>query len=290
MELIDYLRDEIVEEANLGYISPDERDRRLKAFDNAYENAGQSNPGETPASYPGRYEDSDDSLFTSEIYIKSNPTDVRAYLAKPKHPGMLPGVLVIHENKGLTPHIEDVTRRLAREGFVAVAPDLLSRRGGSNAFSEPSQATAALSTIRGYELDEDLLAVISYLVENDSVQSDKLGAIGFCFGGGMVWRLATREPRLKAAVPFYGVNPAIKYVPQIQASVLAIYGELDERINAGIDEIVDAMEINYKIFEKIIYPGAQHGFHNDTNPDRYHPQGAQQAWQKTLDWLHRWLA
>ena len=295
MELIDYLRDEIVEEANLGYISPDERDRRLNAFDSTFENGvsskpGVEQPGEKSASSPGKYEDSDDSLFASEIYIKSNSTDVRAYLAKPKLPGALPGVLVIHENKGLTPHIEDVTRRLAREGFVAIAPDLLSRRGGSNAFSEPSEATAALSTIRGYELDEDLLAVISYLVENDSVQSDKLGAIGFCFGGGMVWRLATKEPRLKAAVPFYGVNPAIKYVPQIQASVLAIYGELDERINAGIDEIVNAMDANHKIFEKIIYPGAQHGFHNDTNTDRYHPQAAQQAWQKTLDWLHRWLA
>lgn len=295
MELNDYLRDEILEEADLGYISPEERDRRLNVFDSAsggqmpYSPITQVPSGQDLA-HQSEAVGSDLELFTSEINIKGNSSEVRAYLAKPKQSKALPGVLVIHENKGLTPHIEDVTRRLAREGFVAVAPDLLSRRGGSSTYSQPSEATAALGTIRGYELDEDLSAVVSYLSESDSVQANKIGAIGFCFGGGMVWRLATKDPRLKAAVPFYGLNPQIKYVPEIHASVLAIYGELDNRINAGIEEITTAMELNKKIFEKVIYPGAQHGFHNDSNIDRYHPQAAQQAWQQTIQWLHRWLS
>ncbi|NNN18291.1 MAG: dienelactone hydrolase family protein [Acidimicrobiaceae bacterium] len=296
MALNDYLRDEILEEADLGYISQEEKDRQLATFDGAkggdrpeiYRTpvmSAQGSAAKNPLSAP----DTDPKVVTTRVTANGYQSDVFAYLAKPTEGAALPGVVVLHENKGLTPHIEDVTRRLAREGFVAIAPDLLSRRGGTSQFSSPIDATSALKTIRGYELDEDLNAVISLLACDANVDPEKIGVIGFCFGGGVAWRLVTKDPRIKAAVPFYGVNPPIKYVPEITASVLAIYGELDDRINSGIDEITAAMELSNKTFEKIIYPGARHAFHNDTNPDRYHPEAARQAWQQALAWLRRWL-
>ncbi|TAN20378.1 MAG: dienelactone hydrolase family protein [Actinomycetota bacterium] len=297
MALSDYLRGEILEEAELGYISREERDRQLAALETS-ELAGDTGSGEVAAmverSSSGENQNSiaDDyhDISVARVTAKSSESDVLAYLSKPREGRGLPGIVVIHENKGLTPHIEDVTRRFAREGFAAIAPDLLSRRGGTSNFASPSDATSALRSIRGNELDEDLMAVVSLLAGDASVQQERIGVVGFCFGGGMAWRLATRDPRIRAAVPFYGVNPNLKYVPNIQAKVLAIYGELDQRINAGINEISEAMEFNKKTFEKVIYAGAQHGFHNDTNPDRYHPVAAREAWLRTLEWLRVWLA
>ena len=292
MALSDYLREEILEEADLGYISAVERDHRLAVFDG--EKNGSSTQKKTPTTSnasgsknPGL--DTDPNLYTAMVSAKGERSDVLGYLAKPHEATSLPGVVVIHENKGLTPHIEDVARRFAREGFVAIAPDLLSRKGGTSRFASPTDATAALRDIPSAELDEDLMATVSLLASDPSVNPESIAVVGFCFGGGMAWRLVTKDSRIKAAVPFYGVNPNLKYVPKIEAAVLAIYGELDERINAGIDDITQAMENANKTFKKIIYPGAQHAFHNDANPDRYHPQAARQAWQETLDWLRQWM-
>lgn len=294
MELNDYLRDEILEEADLGYISVKERDRRLKAFDSALNGQLAGGVGTALLSAQtstgnGKPEAVDTDIVTIRGKAKGKDSDVLTYLAKPKEGAALPGVIVIHENKGLVPYVEDVARRLAREGFVAVAPDLLSRRGGTGAFADPADATTALGTISKDELVEDLIAAVSYLASDDSVQPERIGVIGFCFGGGMAWKLITKDSRLKAAVPFYGPNPPLEDVPDIKASVLAIYGGLDDRINAGIDDIVSAMEQNGKEFEKIVYPGAQHAFHNDTNPDRYHPEAAAASWERALEWLRRWL-
>ncbi|MDA8080280.1 MAG: dienelactone hydrolase family protein [Actinomycetota bacterium] len=294
MELYDYLRDEILEEADLGYISPEEADRRVKAFENAF--SGQPAGGVRTAllnaqtsTKSSRVEAADSDIVTIRGTAKGKDSEVLTYLAKPKEGAALPGVIVIHENKGLVPYIEDVARRLAREGFVAVAPDLLSRRGGTGAFADPADATSALGTIGRDELVEDLIACVSCLASDGSVQPERIGVIGFCFGGGMAWRLITKDSRVKAAVPFYGPNPPLEDVRDINASVLAIYGGLDDRINAGIDDIVSAMAQNSKEFEKIIYPGAQHAFHNDANPDRYHPEAAVAAWERALEWLRRWL-
>ncbi len=294
MELKDYLRDEILEEADLGYISQEERDRRLRVFDDATSGnlAYQADPAVLSTQSPkasAQVDAADSQIVTTRPVAKGKDADVLTYMAKPKEGKGLPGVVVIHENKGLVPYVEDVARRLAREGFVAVAPDLLSRRGGTGAFSEPAEATSALGTIGRDELVEDLIAAVSMLAADDSVQPERIGVIGFCFGGGMAWRLITKDSRIKAAVPFYGPNPPLEDVPNIQASVLGIYGGLDDRINAGIDEIVDAMNKSGKVFEKIVYPGAQHAFHNDDNPDRYHPEAAVQAWERALEWLRRWM-
>ena len=289
MELKDYLRDEILEEADLGYISPEERNRRLAVFDNASNGSMMAVPSAQAAGNAAQAEAADSDILTSRPAAHGKESEVMTYMAKPKSGTGLPGVVVVHENKGLVPYVEDVVRRLAREGFVAVAPDLLSRRGGTGSFSEPAEATSALATISREELVDDLIATVSLLATDDSVQPERIGVIGFCFGGGMAWRLITKDSRIKAAVPFYGPNPPLEDVPDINASVLAIYGGLDDRINAGIDEITAAMEQNDKVFEKIIYPGAEHAFHNDANPDRYHPEAAAQAWQRALEWLRRWL-
>ncbi|NNN18459.1 MAG: dienelactone hydrolase family protein [Acidimicrobiaceae bacterium] len=294
MELQDYLRDEILEEADLGYISEEERNRRLTVFDKALASAMSDHlvaaklSAETSAKET-QVEVVDGNIVAWRARAKGNEADVLAYCAKPKEGRSLPGVIVIHENKGLVPYVEDVARRFAKEGFVAVAPDLLSRRGGTQAFADPADATTALGTIGREELVEDLISAVSLLAADESVQADRIGVVGFCFGGGMAWRLITKDSRLKAAVPFYGPNPPLEDVPNIAAKILAIYGGLDERINAGIDEIEAATTEHKKVFEKIIYPGAQHAFHNDTNPDRYHPEAAVDAWQHTLQWLRRWL-
>ena len=292
MALSDYLREEILEEADLGYISAEERDRRLAVFDGEKNGSSTQKKAPTTSNASGSKNpglDTDPNLYTAMVSAKGERSDVLGYLAKPHEATSLPGVVVIHENKGLTPHIEDVARRFAREGFVAIAPDLLSRKGGTSRFASPTDATAALRDIPSAELDEDLMATVSFLASDPSVNPNNIAVVGFCFGGGMAWRLVTKDSRIKAAVPFYGVNPNLKYVPKIEAAVLAIYGELDERINAGIDDITQAMENANKTFKKIIYPGAQHAFHNDANPDRYHPQAARQAWQETLDWLRQWM-
>ena len=293
MALSDYLREEILEEADLGYISTEERDRKLAVLDGRMNSSGAHKEALMSAEPSGSKDpefETDPNLYTAMVSAKGERSDVLGYLAKPNQATSLPGVVVIHENKGLTPHIEDVARRFAREGFVAIAPDLLSRKGGTSRFATPTDATAALRDIPSGELDEDLMATVSFLASDASVNPENIAVVGFCFGGGMAWRLVTKDTRIKAAVPFYGVNPNLKYVPEIEAAVLAIYGELDERINAGIDEITQAMEKANKTFKKIIYPGAQHAFHNDTNRDRYHPQAARQAWQQTLDWLRQWMS
>lgn len=290
MELKDYLRNEIVEEASLGYISEEERNRRLEAFDRmATTTADPANSKPVldivATSSLGSPELIEGNVVTYRLVAQAGQNQVLNYLAKPHNPGRYMGVLVIHENKGLVPYIEDVSRRLARDGFVAMAPDLLSRRGGTGSFSSPEDVTAALATIDRDELVEDLMASVSLLQSNESVDPEKIGVIGFCFGGGMAWRLITRDSRISRAVPFYGPNPPIEDVHAIAAQVLAIYGGLDDRINAGIPEIEKAMNDSGKIFEKIVYQGAQHAFHNDANPDRYHPEAAEQAWEKAVSWL-----
>lgn len=205
----------------------------------------------------------------------------------PDAAGARPAVVVVHENKGLQPYVREVARNLAGHGYVAVAPDLLVRAGGTEKFETEDSAVAALGKLDHGVLAADLKATVAFVRGLPGVDGERIGAIGFCFGGGMVWRLVTIEPCVGAAVPFYGRNPALTAVPQIQAAVLAIYGELDERINGGIGDIEAAMAENGKTFSKIIYPGAQHAFHNHLNPRRYHPEAAAAAWTECLAWLDK---
>ena len=209
------------------------------------------------------------------------------YLARPSQDGSFPVILVCHENRGLTAHIEDVTRRLAMAGYVALAVDLLSRQGGSAQVGE-SNVPGALGNIDPGQFVSDFRSGWAYLQEQPYAEAERVGMVGFCFGGGVTWLMAVEMPELKAAVPFYGPPPPEEDLPRIQAAVLAIYGELDGRITDTAERIEAAMLANGKIFEKEIYPGADHAFHNDTS-SRYHPEAAMAAWARTLDWFGRYV-
>jgi carboxymethylenebutenolidase len=209
------------------------------------------------------------------------------YLARPKGDGPFPVVLVCHENRGLTEHIRDVARRLAKAGYVALAVDLLSRQGGTEAVGS-GNVPGALGNTSPDQFVQDFLSGWQYLQSQPYAQAELVGMVGFCFGGGVTWLMATRMPELKAAVPFYGPHPAVADVPNINAAVLGIYGELDQRINQGIPAIEAAMQQNNKIYEKVIYPGADHAFHNDTG-SRYNADAAQDAWARTLEWFGKYL-
>jgi len=197
-------------------------------------------------------------------------------------------VVVIHENRGLLEHFKDVARRLAKIGYVAIAPDLASHQGGTARYSDPAQVTAILGQTSTEQMVEMLNSGVLYLQSQTSVRRDRIGAMGYCFGGGMVWRLATRNADLKAAAPYYGSNPPLEDVPKIKAAVLAVYGEQDTRINAGIPAIRDALQKASVPHEIVVYPNADHAFFNDTGT-RYQAKAAQAAWQRTLAWYERYL-
>jgi carboxymethylenebutenolidase len=229
----------------------------------------------------------DPAVIAIDIQIPAADTNLIGYLARPSTESVAPVILVCHENRGLTPHIQDVTRRVAKAGYVGLAVDLLSRQGGSASLGE-SNVPGALGNISPDQFVEDFKSGWLYLQDQDFADASNVGMTGFCFGGGVTWRVATQMPELLAAVPFYGPHPPLEDVPNIHAAILAIYGELDSRIDAGIPEIEQAMMANNKTYEKIIYPNADHAFHNDTG-SRYNPDAAKDAWQHTLAWFDKYV-
>ncbi|MGH2520925.1 MAG: dienelactone hydrolase family protein [Anaerolineales bacterium] len=225
--------------------------------------------------------------MAAPIEFRGEGATLLGYLARPNVDSPFPVVLVCHENRGLTEHIRDVARRLAKSGYVALAVDLLSRQGGSDAVGSDN-VPGVLGNTSPDQFVADFVSGWNYLTTLPFADAPRVGMVGFCFGGGVTWRVATRMPELKAAAPFYGPHPLVEDVPNINAAVLAIYGELDQRINEGIAAIEAAMQQNNKIYEKVIYPGADHAFHNDTG-SRYNPEAAQDAWARTLEWFGRYL-
>ncbi len=204
---------------------------------------------------------------------------MRGYFARPaKAAGKLPGVLVIHENRGLNPYIEDVARRLAVEGYVAFAPDALTPVGGYP--GDEDKARELFAKQDGKKRIEDLVAGAGVLKAHPE-SSGKIGTVGFCFGGGICNLLAVRLPDLAASVPFYGVQVPATDVPKIKAPLLIHYAENDERINAGWPAYETALRANGVKYQTHFYPGTQHGFHNDTTP-RYDEAAAKLAWSRTL--------
>jgi len=211
---------------------------------------------------------------------------IKGYLARPAKDGKVPVVLVIHENRGLNPYIEDVARRFALANFVAFAPDGLTSVGGYP--GDEDKARAAFRTVDGKKMTEDFVAAAKWLkARKDS--NGKLGAVGFCFGGGMVNQLAVLlGADLKAGVPFYGRQAGVADVPKISAALLFNYAGNDQGINAGIASYEEALKANNKVFESHLYEGKQHGFHNDTTP-RYDEGAAKLAWTRTLEWFNKYL-
>ncbi len=230
----------------------------------------------------------DPAIEAAEVQFPGQGATLIGYLARPKGDGPFPVVLVCHENRGLTEHIQDVTRRLAKAGYVGLAVDLLSRQGGTAKVSDPAQVPGLLGNAPPEQLVQDFQNGLQYVQGQQYARKDRAGMVGFCFGGGVTWRCATKMPELQAAVPFYGPHPPLEDVPTDRAAVRAMYGEQDQRINQNIPPIEAAMRQHNKTFEKIIYPNANHAFHNDTGR-YYNPEAASDAWSKTLAWFDQYL-
>ena len=211
---------------------------------------------------------------------------IKGYLAQPAKSGKRPVVLVIHENRGLNPYIEDVARRLALADYVAYAPDGLTSVGGYPGNDE--EGAVAFRKVDGKKMTEDFVAAAKWLKARPD-STGKLGAVGFCFGGGMVNQLAVMLGKdLNAGVAFYGRQAAVADVPKISAPLLLQYAGNDERINANIAAYEEALKANNKVYGVHMYDGKQHGFHNDTTP-RYDAEAAKLAWDRTLDWFKKHL-
>lgn len=225
----------------------------------------------------------DPRLHTEYIKYPGQTGEVRASLAKPKGDAKLPCVIVIHENRGLNAHIEDVARRVALQGYLAIAPDALSPLGGTP--DDPDQARSRIGKLDREGTVKNFVAAVKYLKTHPQ-STGKVGCMGFCWGGGMTNQVAVNCPDLKAAVPFYGSQPASEDVPKIKASMLIHYAGLDTRINAGIEAFEEALKkasVDYKIY---MYEGAGHAFFNDTNESRYHKQAAELAWKRTVEFFN----
>ncbi|WP_161882294.1 dienelactone hydrolase family protein [Deinococcus alpinitundrae] len=243
-------------------------------------------PKPDQASGAGMVDPQDPSISVGPVTYAANGFTNLAYLARPAGGGAAPGVLVIHENKGLQPHIQDIARRLAKAGYIAMAPDLVSKIGGTAQYLDTARVSSYLAQTSGDEHVTNLLAALKVLEAQPGVQS--VGAVGFCFGGGLTWRLATAATNLKATVAFYGPAPDLAKVPDIKAATLGLYGALDARIDAGIPALEAALKAAGTTYELKVYDGANHAFNNDTGTS-YVKAAADAAWAQTLGWFDKYL-
>lgn len=270
--------------------------------------AGAAQPGAAPAGSPAAAARTRGEATlppegqTAEVVVKEDDRAIRAekvqfpgpagtlfgYLARPRAGGPVPGVIVVHENRGLVEPNMDIARRYAREGFAALAVDLVSREGGTDRYdSDRAQIPAILGRIPEPDRVADLSAGIAYLKTLDGVRKDTFGVTGFCFGGGMAFALATAAPDIRAAVPYYG-NARAEDLPRSQAAFLIFYGETDTRITSQAAAVEQALKEAGRTVEVRIAPGAGHAFFNNTGMS-YNPAAARDAWPRTLEWFARYL-
>ncbi len=227
----------------------------------------------------------DPRLYVEDIKYPGETGEILAHFARPKGDLKLPGVVVIHENRGLNPHTEEVARRVALEGFLAIAPNALSPLGGTP--EDVDEARSLMQKLDSQSTIQNFVAAVKYLKTHPK-STGKVGVTGFCWGGGVTNQIAVNSPDLKAAAPFYGRQPAPEDVPKIKASLLLHYAGLDERINKGIPAFEAALKeasVDYKIF---MYEGAEHAFFNDTS-SRYHEEAAKLAWKRTIAFFKQTL-
>jgi carboxymethylenebutenolidase len=228
-----------------------------------------------------------DDLFTETISYPGVPNNMSAYVARPKAEKKYAAVIIIHENRGLNAHIEDVTRRAANAGYLAIAPNALSALGALPATED--EARTKFGELKAENNLQNFKNVFDYLNTRKDFNG-KAGCVGFCWGGAMSNNLAVNVPSLKAAVAFYGRQPAAEDVSKIKAAVQLHYGGLDERVNAGIPAYEEALKKNNITYELYNYEGVNHAFHNDTAPARYNEAAAKLAWQRTLAFFAKHLA
>jgi carboxymethylenebutenolidase len=227
-----------------------------------------------------------EDLFTEYITYTGVPGEMKAYIARPKEVKPYAAVVVIHENRGLNAHIEDVARRAATAGYLAIAPNALSAIGAQPATED--EARQKFQELKAEDNQQNFMNVFGYLKTRKDYNG-LAGCVGFCWGGAMSNTLAVNVPGLKAAVAFYGRQPKAEEVPQIKAAVQLHYGALDERVNAGMAAYEEALKANKITYEQYVYEGANHAFHNDTAPTRYNEAAAKLAWSRTVAFFGKYL-
>jgi len=244
-----------------------------------------------PPAYAAQVDPNDPDLVSGNVQFPGPAGTVFGYQSRPKASGSYPGIMIVHADSGLDEHFQDVARRLAKEGFVALAPDYLSRKGGT---AKVPGAAGGLRNIRELitpeVIKDDTEAAVTYLRSLKEVRGDRIGMTGFCFGGSSAFYAATQVRGFKALVVFYGSTPRpLELLQQIEAPVLAHYGELDDRITGGVPQTEAAMKKYGKSFEYKVYAGAQHAFFRDTTPRSYHPEAAKEAWIRTREFFNKHL-
>lgn len=227
-----------------------------------------------------------DELFTEYITYAGVNGEMKAYVARPKEEKPYPTVVVMHENRGLNGHIEDVTRRAAEAGFLAIAPNALAPLGGTPANED--EARKLFSTLKAEDNLANFIKLFEYLPSRKD-SNGQYGCVGFCWGGAMSNNLAVNVPALKAAVAFYGRQAEAADVPKINAALQLHYGSLDERVNAGIPAFETALKAHNKTYELYMYEGVNHAFHNNTSAARYNETAAKLAWERTITFFNKYL-
>jgi carboxymethylenebutenolidase len=240
---------------------------------------GAKSPLSVPEGAPG--------LIAETVQFPSGGTEISAYLARPEGGAPGPAVLVCHENRGLTPHIQDVARRFAKAGYAALALDLLSREGGTASLDRDA-VPGALTQAGAPRHVADFAAAFDYLKAQAYVDQGRIAMTGYCFGGGITWQAATELPGLKATSAFYGPAPDLAKVPTIKPAVFGVYAELDQRITGAMPPLRDALAATDVRHQITVYPGVDHAFHNDTG-DRYVEAQATAAWNDTLAWFTKYV-
>ncbi len=228
----------------------------------------------------------DENLFTEKVTYNATGGDMKAYVARPKKDGQYAAVMVIHENRGLNAHIEDVARRVASAGYLAIAPDALSQLGGTPANEDA--AREMFGKLDAQQTINNFASGFTYAATRKDCNG-KFGCVGFCWGGAMANNLAVQVPALKAAVAYYGRQPEAVDVPKIKAAVQLHYGGLDERVNAGIPAYEEALKKANTTYELYVYEGVNHAFHNDTSAARYNEDAAKLSWKRTLAFFDKHL-
>jgi len=222
----------------------------------------------------------DDDLVAEFVTFPAPKTEMKALLAYPKKEGKFPAVVVIHENRGLQPHIQDVAKRFAKEGFLALAPDGLTPVGGTPE-NDQNAAAERIRELNNDDTIQNFVAAVKYLKTHPR-STGKVGCTGFCWGGAMTNQVAVNSPELDAAVPYYGRTPATEDVAKIKGPIMAHYAGNDPGINAGIPEFEEELKKQKKEYQIFIYEGAGHAFNNDSNPERYNAEAAKLAWGRTV--------
>jgi carboxymethylenebutenolidase len=244
-----------------------------------------------PATGPLVVKEDDPDLETATVSFQSD-TEVYGYLARPKAASSnatYPGVIVIHEAGGLMEHIKDVTRRVAKAGYIALAPDLVSRWGGTDSLSF-EKVIGVLANAKPEELLKDLDAALGFLEKQPGLGSDKFGVVGLCLGGGYSLNFAAHNPKIAAAVCYYGVTPQPpEKMSATNAAILSHYASTDDRVNATVPEIERVLKEHGKIFEKRVHQGVNHGFNNDNLANLFNEAAAVSAWKDTINWFDKYL-